>query len=470
MSLRPAVFAILSSAFLTVCGCGGDSQGSSPQTGVGGTGGTSGVSGALGCSDLFDQNTVRTYSIDITPDEWSSIQAEFANVATLVVQGNDFATWHPIVFHMGSETAGDATLKLHGQSSWAQTVMFDGDRQKMQFDISFHGKDPMGKFHGVGKLVFDMTRNDWTFMHDRLAHAWFRQVGVAAGCAANARVEINGAFYGLFVAEEPTSKTVIGQFFPNHPDGDLWKGGVQPETNNEAPDWNRQTAFASAKDIGSVAAIVDLDSSVQEWAGEALLNNADGAYGGNHNFYVYDTGTTGLAFLPNDTDSTFDWLGLFDRTPFDDHPIYWWERRALPAPVPTAVWLAVMNDPTWRGKYVDAIDAMLAKWDVAQIQGWIDTWSQQIAGDMAADPHTWATVCQFQSAVAAARDVVAKRAAFLRSFVDCARNGSGDDADGDGVRWCNDCRDDSPAVHPGAAEICGNATDDDCNGVADDGC
>jgi hypothetical protein len=229
-------------------------------------------------------------------------------------------------------------------------------------------------------------------------------------------------------------------------------------------------AFMQAADIAAVSAIVDLDSSVKEWAGEALINSADGYYGGNHNFYIYDTGAKGFVFLPNDTDSTFEWLGLFEDTPFENHPFYWWERRPAPAPAPTAAWLAVINDQTWRGKYVDAIDAMLAQWGVGQIQGWIDTWSQQIAGEVAADPHTWATPAQSKDAVAAARDVVAKRAEFLRSFVACERDGSGEDRDGDGVRWCDDCRDDDPAAHPGAAEMCGNGTDDDCDGVVDDGC
>ena len=40
--------------------------------------------------------------------------------------------------------------------------------------------------------------------------------------------------------------------------------------------------------------------------------------------------------------------------------------------------------------------------------------------------------------------------------------------DGDGVRWCDDCRDDNAGVHPGAPEVCGNGIDDDCNGAVDD--
>jgi CotH protein len=437
---------LVSAAILALMGACGGSKGSNDSTG---SGGTTGTTDSELCSDLFDQGTLRTYSIDIAPDEWDRIQAEFHDIATLQASGNDFVVKHPVMFHMGSETVSDATFKLHGQSSWVQTVMSDGDREKMQFDISFHERDPKGKFHGVGKLVFDMPRSDWTFMHDRLAHAWFRQAGIAAGCAVNARVEINGAYYGMFVAKETTSKSVLRQFFPDHPDGDLWKGGIQPETNQEMPDWSRQKAFSQAADIASVSSIVDIESSLKTWAGEAAINDADGYYGGNHNFYIYDTGPKGFVFLPNDTDATFDWLSQNDLTPFNQHPVYFWEGRAQPAPKPGGAWRAVMNDPTWRAKYVDAIAWALSQWDVAQIQGWIDTWSQQIADDVAADPHTWATVSQFQDAVATAREIVSSRAQFLQSFVDCARNGTGDDRDGDGVPWCDDCRDDDPAVGDG---------------------
>jgi len=45
------------------------------------------------------------------------------------------------------------------------------------------------------------------------------------------------------------------------------------------------------------------------------------------------------------------------------------------------------------------------------------------------------------------------------------------DNDGDGWSVCQgDCNDSAAAIHPGHSEVCGNSTDDDCDGVNNEGC
>jgi hypothetical protein len=473
MKFLGRVFAVV------LVGCGGGCGGPAASTGGQGassaTGGTTGAAtdggGELACADLFDQGTLQTYSFDISSAEWTAIEGEF-NDLTALESGVDFAAYHPITFQLNDETVTDAAIKLHGQSSWAETVMLDGDRAKMQFDVSFDQSDPNGKFHGVNKLVFDMPRSDWTFLHDRVSQRWLRQNGILAPCSASARLMINGSYYGLYTLEEGVGNRVVTEFFPSDPSGDLWKGGEQDETNQQSPNYTRLTKFEAAKDLASLSAIVDIQSSLASWAAEALLNDADGYYGGSHNFYLYDQGQAGYVFLPQDTDSTLDWLVIFDDVGATDHPIYWWYARDKPAPTPGDKWLIVLSDPTWRLRYADAIAALLAKWDVAEIQGWIDGWSQQISDAATTDPRAWATPADIQEATSAAREVIASRAAYLQTFVDCEHGvaAAAIDADGDGFTWCDECDDTNPDVHPGAPEICGNGIDDNCNGEVDEGC
>jgi hypothetical protein len=460
--------AMVGVALIGLVGCGdgtAQTKGLTPEN-DGGSGGASPASNS--CSDLFDQDKLRTYSIDIDPGEWQKLVAEFNNVAA-VMTGEEFAVFHPAVLHVDGETVADAAVKLHGQSSWWQSVMFDGDRAKMQFEVSFDETAPDKKFHGVSHIIFDMPRIDWTFMHDRLAHTWLRQTGIMAGCAANARLMLNGAYYGVYVVEEDPGGRLVEQFFPGTPDGDLWKGGMVAKTNKRAANVDRKAAFWAATDLASMSAIVDIDASLKSWAAEALLNNGDGYYGGPHNFLLYDQGAKGFVFLPQDTDATFDFLVMLDHTGARGHPVFWWEGRAAPAPVPGQHWMIVMSDADMRRKYADAIAGLLDRWDPQQLLGWIDTWSQQIAADVAADPHTWATARDVTAAMAAVREVVEDRPEYLRSFVACERDGAGDDHDGDGFRWCDDCRDDDPAIHLGAPERC-NGVDDNCNAVVDESC
>ena len=392
---------------------------------------------------------MQTYSIEISADEFAKLDAEFHDIQA-VLAAMPPETYHPVTFHFGSETVGDAAVRLKGQSSWVETVMFDPN-PKMQLVIAFDQVDPHGKFHGVDKIHLDMPRSDWSFLNERLANTWFREIGLMAPCTNSARLNVNGAYYGLYAAEESKDATLVAQFFPGNAGGDLFKGGVDAATNKASPNWTRLKQFWAAKDIATIAQIVDLPSTVLEWAAEAAINDADGYYGGSHNFYIYDLGAAGYTFMPSDVDTTFEWTELFSHLSFKQHPIYWWEGQNIPQS-PGQHYAVVMNDPTWRARYAQAVATQIGKWNTAEMLGRVDAWSAQIATAVAEDPRKWATTAGVNMALADLRDVIMNRPQYLQSFVACEQGQGGEDKDGDGVAWCNDCRDDNAAVHPGAPE------------------
>jgi hypothetical protein len=423
---------------------------------------------ARGCSDLFDPAVLVDYAFEISADEWAKIDYEFRNRDALAAAGVDYKTFHPAVFHYGGETVPDAMVRLKGQSSWRQTVRDDGDKAKMQFVVSFEEVNPAAKFHGLSKVVLDMPNNDQTFMQERLGFATMAEIfGLAAPCANSARLTINGQYYGLYVNEEHIGGAYIKRVFPDAPDGDLFAAGRTPKTNERMPDKSKLAAFWAANDVASMAAVVDMDASIEEWAAEAMLNDADGYYGGGHNFYIYDYVGKGYRWLLDDADATFAWVGRSDV-----NPIYWWAGRTSKDEAGQH-YLIVMSDPTWRANYVAAVRAQLARWDVGRLQGWVDDWSAQIADAVAQDPHRVRSVDDHRAAVAKMRQEIADRPAYVTRFLAC-EDGSGDasDGDGDGFAWCNDCDDANPTVNPGAVEVCGNGIDDNCNKRADtaDGC
>ena len=450
----------------TATGAAGAGGGAPGGASGGGAGGTSTTAEPFGCNPLFDQAVLQDYAFDISADEWAKLDNEFRNRYTVVGPNTVTPPFHPVVFHSGGETVSNASIRLKGDSSWDETIALDGANAKMQFVIAFDQIDPKGNFHGVSKITLDMPRGDGSFLDERLAFNVLPTfLGRPAPCASSAKLTINGAYYGAYANEEHVSKSYLKRVFPEAPNGDLFKGGYKPETNTMAPNTAKLNTFWAAHDIGAMSPLVDMEWSVTEWAAEALINDVDGYYGGDHNFYLYDYPGTGYRWLVCDADSAFDIFG--DVT---QHPIYWWIAPRTEHYAPAQHYAIVMGDPTWRGHYIDAIRTLLGKWDTAKIQGWVDAWSAQIAAAAAADPHKAATTDPVRG-TARMRQEIALRPAYLKKFLGC-EDGTGDvtDADGDGAPWCNDCDDANAGAHPGAAEICGNGIDDDCNGFVDDGC
>ena len=57
------------------------------------------------------------------------------------------------------------------------------------------------------------------------------------------------------------------------------------------------------------------------------------------------------------------------------------------------------------------------------------------------------------------------RGDYVSGWLECrASPASALDGDGDGRPYCMDCLDSDPRTYPGAAEICGDGRDQDCDG------
>ncbi len=413
-----------------------------------------------GCPTIFAQDILPEFEVEIADSEWAALKDEFLHRDDRIAAEMDPSPYHPIVFKYDGEVVEDAMIRLKGNSSWAETVAFDED-PKMQFVISFNEENPDARFHGRRKLALDMPRSDWSFLRQRLALYALRTLDVPAQCANNARLIVNGEYYGLFANVERMDREFLERVYPENPDGDLWEGGRFIKTNEEEFTWDRLEAFWGMPEggtVGDLSQIADLDASVKVWAAEAVLPHADGYYMGRPNFYLYDHPDRGFTWVPNDLDSAFDFL------PADIDPLF------PPCDGRTAHdrehYLMVMDDPSWRQKYIDALEDAVDRYDSRDLERRLDQWSGQIADSAADDPRAPFGSSDHAQALASMRAYFSQRQTFLEDWLGCLSSG-GPDGDGDGADFCLDCDDAASDVAPGEAETC-NGFDDDCDGHVDE--
>jgi len=459
----------------TVSGSGGrgaaDGTGTGAATGGPGSGGAGASGGASGpfmpgpCADVFSDDLFPTYQIQIAPAEWDALLNDFYTMQQNVAAKQDYHPYHALAeFRYGDEVITNGLIRLKGWSSWWQAI--PDNPPKLQFVIAFNEIDPNGRFHGLRKIELDMPRIDQTYLRQRLSLAYLRALGLPAQCANSARLFINGAYYGLYTNMERPDKAFLQRLFPGADRGELWESGVKLEIDEEnmSLPHPRLQAFWAAKTTDAIAAIVDMDEALLEWAGESMLGDADGYWLGHFNFFLYDHPNRGWLWLPHDLDADINWLD-----PKID-PLYYWGGDPSWAP-PWQQYAAVIKDPVWLDRYVAALRRANDAWAAAQLPEMLDRFAAQVRDAAAADPTRPFPFSQHLAEVAYLRQSLITRLDSVRAWLDCrASPGTAVDADGDGRPFCMDCRDNDPATYPGAAEICSDGRDQDCDGFDLTGC
>ncbi len=390
------------------------------------------------CGDLYDQAVLPTFELTMPPALWEQMKAEYA----LKIE-----EWHgPVTFRYGSETRTDVMIRNRGNNSRCG--------EKIQIAIGFNRLSPGRRFHGLRRIDLDHGGKSCNTVQERAALAWMRDdLGLPAQCANHARLVVNGDYYGLFTNLEHVDREFLERNFPD-PDGNLYKDGWEKKTNESDPDRSDVSAFWAASTPAELDALADLDEALLEWAAEATIPAVDNFWLYGWNYYLYDDPARGFLFLPRDLDQAAPSPSTVALAP-------------LPAAADPALWLLAHDE--WRERYLDTLEDVRARLDTGVMASRIDEYWTQVGPAAEADPFLgWSAG---NDRFAGLKTSYERRHAFLGDWLDCERRPvAGMDADGDGYRWCQECNDSDPLIFPNAPERCGDLIDDDCDGVADDGC
>ncbi len=379
-----------------------DSSGGGGTANIGGAGGSGGapITWPQPCADIYDENTLPTFELIFTPDEYQALQSDCAN---------NIQQYRPVKFIYGAETA-DAMARLKGNWSW--------DCNKMQFVISFNEIDPKGRFHGLRKIVLDAPWYDRTLMHERLAMSFFGERGIPHSCVNSAKLKINGEYYGLYSNVERLDKEYLQRNF-EQAEGNLYEGGVELKTNETIGDTSDLAALNAAQTVEELAQHMDLNQAVSEWAVEAMLPAMDNFWAGVEiNYYIYHHPMQGFIYLPYDMDIVFGdsaypdgsliWPDSVTADPITyEHPFWQKEDRMK----------MVLSDAGWCQAFVDEVVKAREAYSPAKLSAKVDAWDAQIKQALADDPRKPFTSADHNTAIVSLKKFFQDRADFVDQWL-----------------------------------------------------
>jgi len=322
------------------------------------------------CSDIYNQDILPTFSLDFEPSVWDQIVSACS-------AGSQ--TYFPVQFSYDGETV-EAMTRLKGNWSW--------NCDKMQFVISFNEEDPDGRFHGLRKIVLDAPWYDHTLLHERLAFPLFKDRGLPYSCANNAKLMVNGEYYGLYANVERIDREYLERHFAD-PTGNLYQGGSELKTNEDVYDTSDIEALNAASTVEDIAQLVDLDQAVAEWSMEAMIPAMDNYWAGVEiNYYLYNDPQSGFVYLPYDLDISFGdsaysdgslvWSNVASVDPIT-HEHSGWGKEVL---VET-----VLNDPYWCTRFVQELALSREAFDPEALRATVQLWDAQIIDALNEDPN-----------------------------------------------------------------------------------
>ena len=279
-------------------------------------------------AELFADQTVRTFRIQITGKEWESLQKENRQyVKATVREGTNIFT--------------NVGVHLKGVGSFRPL------NEKPSFVLRFNKYESDQTYSGLPKMMLNNSSQDASYLAEYMSTRLFRDAGLPAARVTHAFVQLNGRDLGLYVLIEAMNKEFLRQHFRSAR-GNLYEGYTQDIDQQLDQDSGKGTDQSDRKRLLEVTKItdprtrwerlqkvLDVDEFISFVALEMFVGHTDGYTLNRNNYRLYhDPFSDRFVFITHGLDWGFSDTG-----------------RALRAPLNSIVTKAVLETPEGLSRY-----------------------------------------------------------------------------------------------------------------------
>ncbi|MFO0746166.1 MAG: CotH kinase family protein [Myxococcota bacterium] len=371
-------------------------------------------------------------------------------------------TWVAGTFTFTDE-AGSTTqpvaLRLKGRLGSLRNL--DG---KAAFKLEFDRFWPGARFRNASAMTLNNMVQDDAKIHEVLAYAFFRAMGVPAPRVGYVWVKVNGNDYGLYADIESYEDPWFDQHYASTKS--VFEGQYGDDLFSQAPytlDLDKgseagrldlanlvaalQTAPSGAGFMAALDAYVDWDEVLADMATEIFIGHWDGYAPTRNNYYFHVDDGGVVSLMAWGTDQTFgSTLGFYDG-------------QGL-------LLQGCLGDPVCRTAYEDRLLQLADLVDGGTVTGALADVPARIQPYVDVEPREGGGV-DVADGLQRAIDFLDARSADVRARVGCRRDLTAD-LDHDGATCDLDCNEGDPTIYVGAVDTCGDGIDQDCSGRADD--
>jgi hypothetical protein len=258
-------------------------------------------SGELSPAEFFKLGMIPRFQIEIDQEALNQLYGEPRAFVRVKVQVDD------VIYP-------EVGLHLKGRRGSFRSL-----DSKPGFTLKFNKFRKGQRFHGLEKIHLNNEVQDPSYMTEILCSEMFREAGVPAARATNARVEMNGRKLGFYVLVEGVTQDFLGLYFKNTEGNlydfpymhDITSSEAKESKDRDASDLRALAAAAREPDLDKrwqrLERVLDLDRFITYLALEVMIWDWDCYAICRNNYRVYHDPTSDkIVFMPHGMDQIFD--------------------------------------------------------------------------------------------------------------------------------------------------------------------